>query len=125
MEKLKTINSFALLFFILFSSGCLKTSSWLKQGAEVNPPEVPYSSDFSKADINNDNFIDRKEAEVFHEEANAKSYPSAHWVILFIFILCILCCTLTPNNLTYLKDKALGLIRFLTSKIKPTNSKKS
>ena len=125
IRKIKKISSFTLLFFIFASLGCLNSSSWLRKSGEHVPLEVPHINSFSDADTNKDSLIDRDEAKVFHEKSQPKFHLPAHWVILSIFILCILVCLFTPGGFLYLKEKILNPIRLLINKINRRRSEKS
>ena len=91
-------------------SGCVSKTSTLSQGEFVFSAEQ-----FSAADINNDDVIDRNESSLLSKESDGPNYITPLIVISSIIALIVLCCSCSSVSF-FFKSKYLRLKDLLLKK---------
>ena len=108
-----------LLFFVIFlcSSGCSsKIQGWLSEGPiHESSSSIPSLKEFTSADLNKDNVIDRNESAIFLEAQGSPDYMAPLVVISAIVALIVLCCSLSSVGF-FFKSKYYQLKHFVFKK---------
>ncbi len=82
------MKKYFLIILIFISSGCAQTSITKKQNINRLTP-----SSFSEVDLNKDNVIDKKEAEILFNPKSKADSDTPFWVFLTLsFIILSICC---------------------------------
>jgi hypothetical protein len=109
-------KNFILPLILLFSFGCMsKAPDWLSQ-EKGSSSGVPTPQEFSVADLNKDNVIDRNESATFSSSKGAVNFTTPLIVICVIVSLIVACCSFSSAGF-FLKNKLLSIKEWVTKKV--------
>lgn len=105
---------------LVWSSGCLsRGTSWLNKESVPPSSTIPTPEEFSVADLNKDNVIDRNESATFSQSQDSVDFTTPLIVICAIIALIAACCYFSSAGF-FFKNKLQKIKDFASKKYRQT-----